>query len=202
MLREFWSRLEQTVHPEDQPLLYSEPHTFNLDYPPPAFVGEPDAPVVMLMANGGYKSDLTPAEFPDEAAAETYRNGLRGLSSSVPECYDSRGFGKWAREGKVVLVNAVAYRSPNLSTEPQNQRLASRLPSVALHQQWLKKVVLPEAADGRRIVIVHRNGAWHLDRSCASDAVIFSPNPVSPYPAKSVQRRVEDWMLARGFSAS
>lgn len=194
MLREFWSELTGTIHPADNALLTSEPHSFNLDYPPPAFVGEPNAPIVMLMANGGYKSDVTPNEFQDEAAAEKYRNGLRGLSSSVPECYNNRGFGQWAREGKVVLVNAVAYRSENLSTEPENQRISSRLPSFLLHKRWVTEEVIPQAQAGRRFLIVHRNGAWRLNRALACETIIFSPNPRSPYPAKSVSSAAGSWL--------
>jgi hypothetical protein len=40
-------------------------HCFNLDFHPPAFVGDLAAPVVVLYANGGFDPNLTPREFAD-----------------------------------------------------------------------------------------------------------------------------------------
>jgi len=43
-LRRFWARLEDSVHPDDKPIFAEYPkHTFNLKFPPPAFVGDLDA---------------------------------------------------------------------------------------------------------------------------------------------------------------
>jgi len=74
-LRRFWARLEDSVHPDDKPIFAEYPqHTFNLKFPPPAFVGDVDAaPIVILMSNGGYKPGITEREFPDEASISEYR---------------------------------------------------------------------------------------------------------------------------------
>src|SRR5262249_48569477 len=73
-LRRFWARLEDSVHPDDKPIFAEYPqHTFNLKFPPPAFVGDVDAaPIVILMSNGGYKPGITEREFPDEASISEY----------------------------------------------------------------------------------------------------------------------------------
>jgi hypothetical protein len=63
-LRAFWQRLEGEVHPDDAPVLASNRHSFNLDFPPPAFVGNVDtARVFILRNNGGFDALETAREF-------------------------------------------------------------------------------------------------------------------------------------------
>lgn len=53
--------------------------------PPPAFIGDVDhAPVVILMANGGFDAENTPAEFPEPADRDEYVAWLHGPSNEMP----------------------------------------------------------------------------------------------------------------------
>ncbi|HEY2357486.1 MAG TPA: hypothetical protein VGH86_08550 [Phenylobacterium sp.] len=202
MLRSFWRELTDVVHPADQAVFDANPHSFNLEYPPPAFVGDPAAPVVVLYANGGYDPVLTPQEFADPGAAGRYREQLHGLSSAIPSYYRGHAMGDWLEAGLAVRVNAVAYRSKRLSEEPTNQALVDKLPSVALHRRWILEEVLPQALAGDRFLIVHRNGAWRLDRSLAGPTVAFSSNPISASPSKEPVERVRQWLVGRGQLAA
>lgn len=71
ILVDHWRKLEGSVHPDDERVFSTANHTFNLDWPSPAYVGDiENAPYVILMKNGGYDANMTPAEFPDEASVE------------------------------------------------------------------------------------------------------------------------------------
>jgi hypothetical protein len=153
--------------------------------------------LVILYANGGYDPTLTPAEFADPGAGDEYRARLHGLSAGVPAYYRSHALGPWLEDGRAVRVNAVAYRSRRLSAEPENRALAEQLASLALHRRWLADVVLPDVQKGRRFLIVHRNGMWKLDRASAAETVVFSGNPISPWPAAEVMERARAWLAGR-----
>jgi hypothetical protein len=59
-----WSHLSDAVHPSDAPVFYANKHSFNLEFPPPAFIGDIiNAPVILLDANGGFDPIVTPNEF-------------------------------------------------------------------------------------------------------------------------------------------
>jgi hypothetical protein len=134
LIAKFWGRLDGAVHPDDIPIFDARPeHSFNLKFPPPAFIGAVDtAPIVILMSNGGYKSGVTEAEFSDEASVLEYRSFIRGEVSALPPrlagYYNAGPFAGWIADGSAVLVNAVPYRSPRLSDEPHNQSLQNGLP--------------------------------------------------------------------------
>jgi hypothetical protein len=197
--------LDGTIHPDDQPVFRGEPAlraAFNLQFPPPAFVGDVDAaPVVILMSSGGYKPGITEAEFPDAKASDDYRRYLQGELLSMPETmsdYYRRGpLGRWLEDGKAALVNAVAYRTPSLSSVPNARRLVGLLPSVTLHRAWVKEDLLPSAQRGERFVLVHRNGFWGLPQIWDSSSVAFSTNPISPYPAEANLTKVREWLAAK-----
>jgi len=190
-IQKFWERLPGAVHPDDEPIFAAYPHhTFNLKFPPPAFIGSVDAPIVILMSNGGYKPGITEAEFPNEKSESEYRQFIRGevidLPPNLSRYYVGGSFARWITNRNAVIVNAVPYRSPRLSQEPYNKRLARRLRSLEIHRQWITDEVLPEAARGRRFVLVHRNGWWEIPKSCAGPCVLFSdpanaePNRLAP----------------------
>lgn len=200
-IRIFWQQLKDTVHPEDMPVFDAHPgHTFNLAYPPPAFIGDIDhAPIIVLMSNGGYKAGITEAEFPDANSIAEYRDWIRGkikkLPSRLSRYYTQKAFGEWITKGEAVLVNAVAYRSPHLSQEPENKAVARLLPSLAVHRRWLLKEAIPEAAVGRRFILVHRNRWWNVPQQWAGPCVLFSdpaqaePNRRTPDLAKLEEAR-------------
>lgn len=179
LLKKHWSQIKGPVHPEDATTFQGAAyHSFNLQFPPPAFVGNIDAPIIILMSNGGYKAGFTEGEFPDAASVEEHLAFLRGDTETRPErlsSYYRRGpFGSMLEDGSVLLINAVPYRSPQLSSEPINKALARRLPSVDVHRQWLLKEAMPEARNGARFILAHRNGWWGLQPSEASDTIVFS----------------------------
>lgn len=183
---EHWRRLTGAVHPDDVPVFDGYSHSFNLDYPPPAFIGDVEnAPVVLLDANGGYNPDETPQEFAVPSAVERYidqlHNPRRLRPSELAPYYARRNFASLIGDGRLALVNAVAYRSAGISKEPQNRRVAALLPSTDVHRRWLRTELLKQAASGERLVIAHRNSLWNLKKSEHSiEGVIFTTNPVSP----------------------
>lgn len=185
-LSEFWSQLDGTVHPADERVFASFPdHGFNLDFPPPAFIGDVvNAPIVILDNNGGYHQEGTPREFPDRKAHDEYRDMLknpRPISRSertVSPYYLSRNFTQWLVDGVATLVNGVAYRSFD-GTAKHVDRMTKLLPSALHHQTWLRQVVLPQAEKGDRFVIVHRWGRWNgvADILRNHRNAVFSSNP-------------------------
>ena len=59
--------------------------------------------------------------------------------------YRSRNYTLLIEKGVLVLVNAVAYRSPKITKEPRNLRVAELLPSTTVHRNWLRTELLPQA---------------------------------------------------------
>jgi hypothetical protein len=205
LVAEFWAHLSGTIHPADGPTFAAHPHSFNLAYPPPAFVGDLEAPVVVLMANGGFRSEETPLDFAEAGLAEAYTAYLNGKSKGLPPAsvayYRRHPLGALLENGGAVMVNAVAYRSPHLSREPENLAVAEKLASVSVHRAWMRDELLPAAGRGERLVVVHRNGLWRVPRALAGPNLIFSPNPISAAPAQTVLERIGSWRAERGLAA-
>ncbi|WP_161808751.1 hypothetical protein [Tsuneonella troitsensis] len=188
---EFWNGEQQVdergrwAHRLDRKLLNSEPHSFNLDYPVSPYIGDVlNAPVVILGANAGYNSDLTPTEFPDAASVSAYIARVDDPSGSdwsfVSRYYDRTNYGHLVAAGKAVVVNACAYRSPKLSEEADNRAVIKRLPSSVITRRWLLEAVLPLAARGERLIVVKRGGQWKLPKTISTaPGVTVDPAPVS-----------------------
>lgn len=203
----FWSDLRGPVHTKDEPVFRRNAnHTFDLRFPPPAFIGDiENSPIIVLMSNGAYKPGITENEFRNERDISEYLAYIRGetkrLPSSLASYYSTGRVGEWIYTGQAVLVNAIAYRSPQLSGEPQNKKIAEALPSLQVHRHWLLNEVLPAAADGKRFVFVHRNSWWKVPKSAESANVIFSdsrraePNRQAPdsYKLELAQK----WLKSR-----
>jgi hypothetical protein len=112
-IRDFRRKLEGCVHPEDAATLYTNPHTFNLDFPPPAFIGDVDnAPVVILMLNGGYHPSITPAEFAAPDDRSEFLRWMKGESSEIPlnlsPYYKQHRDFPLVRNGSIAVVNSLA----------------------------------------------------------------------------------------------
>lgn len=189
LIREFWKGLELSVHPEDARAFAFYPHTFNLDFPPPAFIGDVDsAPVVILMLNGGYDPENTPREFPTLGDMQEHVQWLKGERKQPPRRLSSYYTAQeyvfpMVLSGHAVIVNACAYRSRKIRDEKDNFRLAERhLASVKVHQQWLREEVLPSARNGTRLIAAHRWGLWNFESKTVLPAanVFYSSNPRSP----------------------
>lgn len=195
MLREFWSRVRGPIHPDDMPFREAL-RGFELDHPPPAYIGNPEAPIVILLANGGISR---PGEFDAPGSEEKFYSSLRSGQFELADQHGSKRVQAWVSAGLAVRVNSVAYRSKRLSREPENRRVAEHLPSVALHRRWLREVILPEAHADRRFVIAHRKGVWGLDRKAdAAPNIVFTPNPVGSAPAHKVLDLAEAWLRRTG----
>ena len=180
-------------------MLASYRHSFNLDFPPPAFLGDVDgAPVVILMANGGYDPVITPGEFSNATDVAEYLQYLRGDRTTPPSSlsayYSEGGLYRWISTGKAAIVNAVPYRSTKISKEIR--QIAKLLPSAMAHQKWLREEVLPTAMHGRRLVVAHRPGLWAFSRAEAAGMpnVLCSPNPVSPHLSRTLMEEVSSWL--------
>lgn len=187
-LAEYWSRCTGNIHPDDT-AVFADPkyagHGYNLDFPPPAFIGDVKTALIIILDNNGGFSNDTYREFPDECSRQEY---LRRLAHPQPtdaktapyyrdlNCFD------WLADGRAVLVNGVAYRSPG-SNSQYVWRIAKQLPSARRHQDWLLKEILPQAARGERLVIVHRLGMWFgaVTKDRQYNGVTFSPSPRCPY---------------------
>jgi hypothetical protein len=185
--------LQGAVHPDDQQIFSSHPdHTFNLDFPPPAFIGDVDtAPIVVLMSNGGYKHGETEKEFPDLWNCAEHCDYLRGLRAALPPRlagYYAKGrLGEWITEGSAVLVNAVPYRSPQLSKEKNNQ-LA---PSIWLHWRCIvvgclmKSYRRPRRASA--LFLSTEMGGGRFRAMNTRDRALCSPTPPKPSPIVVLQ---------------
>lgn len=195
---EHWRKLKGPVHPLDAPLFENNLHSFNLEFPPPAYIGDLESgPVILLNASGGYDPIVTPSEFPDREAVDRYIGMLHHPGAIDPRAvapyYAKRNYAALIARGTLVLVNAVAYRSPKISQEPDNLRIAELLPSTLVHRNWLRRELLPSARRGERLVIAHRTRLWKLRRQERDLLnVYFSPNPTSADLSKEALRVIAD----------
>lgn len=206
-IRKYWQHLESAVHPEDAPVFASHPrHTFNLDFPPPAFIGDVDnAPVVILLLNGGYDPDKTPAEFARPTDCIEFLDWLKGTRTAIPTnlsaYYTQQAVFPWVREGSAVIVNAVAYRSPKITdkSESENRNLAKLLPSTKVHNLWLRDELLPDVRNGKRCLVAHRWSLWDFGPETVGPLanVHFSRAPASPYLSNDLKAEIGSWLAGR-----
>ena len=198
-----WSKLDGRIHPLDASVFAANVHCFNLDYPPPAFIGDiRNAPVVLLEANGGYDPVVTPSEFSEPDAIDRYLDLLHNPRAVHPGLiapyYGARNYAELLAAGEMALVNAVAYRSPAISREPDNRRLVEQLPSTAIHRAWLQDFLIPAASRGERLVIAHRTSLWRIKRSDPDlDGVVFTTNPVSADMSRATLAEIRAFLDGR-----
>ena len=188
------------VHPDDLEVLADHPGCFNLDHPPPAYVGDiVGAPVIMLLTNGGY-SDGTKNEFENQGDAERYLECLHDPSLMNPKVYSdyylNLNYGNFLKDGNLAIVNVAAYRSRNFSSP--RPRIADKLPSVQLHRRWLREMLLSEAAAGERLVIAHRRTHWKLDpEEDRQHNLVFANGRRSAKMEQASKDRVEEFLASR-----
>jgi hypothetical protein len=192
------------MHRLDREALDVGPHTFNLDYPVSPYIGDVlTAPAVILNANAGYKPHRTPTEFPDIASVQAYIARVNSPSSadwgSVSRYYDDTNYGHLLTSGKVVVVNACAYRSPKISREKEagNHAMIKRLPSSILIRQWLLEAVLPMAVKGERLIVINRGGHWRLGPAANSTGIVRDPCPASPLITSTAFSAMKDFLAHR-----
>lgn len=204
ILAEYWKQLQRKsvgwVHPQDEMLLLNEKHSFNFDFPPPAFVGNvAKAKIIILAANGGYDPVVTAKEFELPGSTERYveRISNSGIAtwSEVAPYYRGINYADLIFSGKAAIVNACAYRSRKISEEPENKKMIKKLPSVQFHRRWLLETILPEANSGKFLIIGKRHGLWGLPASIKeSRGFIADPAPVSPHLSKVVWEKVNQFL--------
>lgn len=174
------------AHRFDREMLDAGPHSFNLDHPVSPYIGDVlNARVIILGANAGYGSDLTPTEFSNDKAVAAYIARVDDPSRAdwtfVSRYYDRTNYGHLVASREAAVVNACAYRSPKLSEERDNQRMIRRLPSATFTRRWLLEAVLPMAEKGERLIVAKRGGQWKLPANFSSSrGVAVDPAPVSP----------------------
>lgn len=200
-LAAYWSQLRYTrigwVHPEDEDLLLYERHSFNLEYPPPAFVGDiENAKILILTANGGYSEVVTPKEFATDGAALAYVERLKRPAAAdwneVSPYYRGINYSGLIFSGRAAIVNACAYRSSQISQEPENRKLIRKLPSVRLARRWLAEVVFPQMKAGGKVVVGKRHGLWDLPNTIKeNNRFILDPAPVSPHLSSVVLQQLQ-----------
>lgn len=187
-IAEYWGDLKGAVHPEDVPVFERvRDHGFNLDFPPPAFIGDiGSAPIIILDNNGGFDPIETPREFPDAQAHDEFRGSLAApgvldpTKLSVSPYYCSRNYTRLLTSGTAALVNGVAYRSVN-GRSNKVAALSKVLPSALFHQNWLRQAVLPLVERGERFLVVHRWSRWNgaADMFQGHQNAVFSAAPIS-----------------------
>ncbi len=189
---DYWAQLKAPthdgmwVHPDDAPFFRSHRHSFNLQFPVSPYVGDIlNAKAIILGANAGYSPTLTPSEFPDDAAVQSYVERVHKPNQAdwgfVSVYYNDTNYGEYVAAGKAALINASPYRSPKISQEPDNQKLIELLPSTKMHRRWLRSSILPLAANGELKLIAKRFGLWKLTlEEKASPGVFVDKAPVSP----------------------
>ncbi|MBY6202815.1 hypothetical protein KUV65_15680 [Maritalea mobilis] len=185
-LIEFWSHLEGTIHPTDVETFERFPnHGFNLDYPPPAYVGDlRTARIIILQNNGGYRQGVTDREFEDTGSEDRFRLALHKSEPANPEYtapyYLNRNYSAWLKSGAAALVNGVAYRSID-GKAADVKALTEELPSARFHRNWLIEKMVPELIANERFVVLHRWSRWgdlaKILRGLPN--VVQSPAPVS-----------------------
>lgn len=194
----FWRELKDTtapvIHPRDKEAFVGALHSFNLDFPPPAYIGAvDDAVCIVLYANGGYDPDVTPMEFREIITPANFLEYLhqprRIAPSRIAPYYATVNFSHLIESGKVALVNAVAYRSRKISEEPENEDLAVRLPSVAAHRAWLRDKILPEVRKGNRVLVIKRGRLWQMHKGdCDGKAIFWGQPHIKHLPLDVLER--------------
>jgi hypothetical protein len=175
----------QWSHKLDRSKFEATNHGFQLNFPVSPYVGNIlDAPVIMLNLNGGYDPILTPSEFADAGSDEAYLKRVAdpagGDWTFVSKYYDALQYGRYIRSGRMALINACAYRSPNLPPRSPARAIAETLPSVGFHRRWLTEALVPAARSNKRVIVANRWGLWNI-KSTDKSAIIFDPAPVSPH---------------------
>lgn len=203
---DYWGELEGSVHPKDVPVFDRFwDHGCNLDFPPPAYIGDiVNAPVIILDNNGGFDPRMTPAEFPDAQAHNDFREVLANprpldlAERTVSPYYRSRNYTRFLTSGCAALVNGVAYRSVNGRSKGIGA-LTKILPSALFHQKWLHHAILPLVARGERFLVVHRWSRWNgtVDVFRGHPMAVFSTAPVSKDLTGQELTAVEDFLQNR-----
>jgi hypothetical protein len=202
-LRRYWTLLKANVHPCDVSVIDNNDHCLNLEYPPPAFIGNIDTAAVIILRNNGGFGEKTACEFLSQDDQQQHIDWLHGKRTEFPErlspWYTNQKWFERCKTGQIALVNAVAYRSPRFTREPKNIRLARALPSRIFHHDWLVHKILPEARMGKKMIVAHNWSAWGFSKTVLRDMrqlenIVFCNNAISPRLTEAVWARIEHFL--------
>ena len=98
----------------------------------------------------------------------------------------------WLRSGRGAVVNALAYRSEDISDAVY--RFADLLPSVEFNRKWFDINLRAAASNGRIRVVVHRPKLWQPSAAAASTKNIYILGGAAP-ARKLLSREVINWAL-------
>jgi len=153
------------------------------------------------MAHGGYHPDVTPSEFPELADHEEHRQWLRGERTDKPQnlstYYTKNKVFDWIDKRNAVIVNAVAYRTPEIKNGSINDQIAKLLPSREVHRNWLREEVLPDVKGGKRLVVVHHPRLWDLPQCMPGEGVYPAP-PHLRYLPNALREKLDRWLRGHG----
>ena len=206
-LVQHWRKLSGAIHLDDLSVFTSHQHSFNLDFPPPAYIGDiENAPVVLLDANGGYDPSITPMEFSKSGFLEKYIELLRSPKAVDPveisPYYAKRNYASLIKSDRLALVNAVAYRSSSISRpeDAANRRIVEKLPSTQVHRIWLRNELIPAAKAGKRLIVAHRNSLWNFKKKEGPiHGVIFTTNAVSADLSKDALAKISAFINGQAW---
>lgn len=207
-LPEYWRSQRRLagrwVHPDDADLIARDGgirDSFNFDFPAVPFNGDPSAPVVLLLANGGWDDIETPREFQSECDVQRHLERLSCPESadwrSLCPYYQRRNYFDLIKAAKLVAVNLCGYRSQRVPG------CVGRLNSAKVHQRWLSDEVMPEVKAGKRFLVAHRYGQWLPVGSDIRKEVepwldgthgIRSRNSISPNPSQETMAAIDAFL--------
>ena len=108
--------------------------------------------------------------------------------------YRNKRYAAALESGRVVIVNACAYRSRN---RPDSRHL-ERLPSVAFMKDWLLNAIGPLAHRGERLVVAWRPGLWRdVLLALGETGVVPTGNPRMPDLTAAQRDAVEAYLQRR-----
>lgn len=135
-----------------------------------------------------FEKTITPSEF-----LEYLHNPNVATRDKYSPYYRKLNFFEKILDGTVAVVNAVAYRSVKLPNGSEDERIATQLPSLRIHREWLFNEVLPQARKGERLVFLKRAVLWNLRKGDADGRyVIFTSGHITGLEKKDL-RRIEEF---------
>jgi hypothetical protein len=154
------------VHPDDAPALKSENHYLALDTLVGPFMGPVrTASVILLTLNGGV-SGIEAIIAKEEEEREWFRRNLGG-DEPLPDFSRNPGGQKWLARilkqfdlsrdtaaNRVAFVNLIPYRSREGA---KDAHIVKALPSSRLALSWIHRTIIPEAREGRRVLVCLRS---------------------------------------------
>ncbi|MCE9544467.1 MAG: hypothetical protein K8T25_02940 [Planctomycetia bacterium] len=214
---DFWSRgravacysgndKQHFVHPEDEPFLLANQHSFQLTRPPGPINGPLLNAKVVICYGNPYYGDGDQAAFSDRELRRKVADQMKGdqkLPITIPnfrEWFEPRlkhigDLDQMTDEKSVALLNVCPYASEAMTGE--DIRLASGLPSVWAAQDLLRNYLLPRALRGEVfLVIARKHQLWGVieGHRCRTLRVVRNARA---YLGGEVGDEIQSWLSGR-----